>query len=279
MSDAPDFQKTVVLNSTPSFMMPTADSPDWQETVQLVNSPQSDCPDWQQYIVGPGGTPISPTPVRKTVSVVDTWGNSGLYGITLPVSPVNVGDLMLLGFSTDGGSLGAVSGGGVTTWNRLNYTQMKGVPNVTTEQWAGIVTLTGASSISITVAGPPTYTQIMASELTASPSPTWTCYGNAGGGYYYNGTRYAWSTPSLTPDPTGSDEVYWTFVMTGFPNLTLANGSITLTGVVYGGGLYANQQAVGYGDAVNGISDYFQAGMLGVNASMYNAVSTLIYAV
>ena len=58
MLDAPDFKKTVVLNSTPSFVMPTADSPDWQETVQLVNSPQSDAPDWQQYIVGPGGVPI-----------------------------------------------------------------------------------------------------------------------------------------------------------------------------------------------------------------------------
>jgi hypothetical protein len=64
MPDAPDFQKTVALNSTPSFVMPTADSPDWQETVQLVNSPHSDAPDWQQYIVGPGGVPI-PAPITN----------------------------------------------------------------------------------------------------------------------------------------------------------------------------------------------------------------------
>ena len=44
-ADAPDFQLTVVLNFTPSHVMLGPDSPDWQVTAQLVNSPQNDAPD------------------------------------------------------------------------------------------------------------------------------------------------------------------------------------------------------------------------------------------
>jgi hypothetical protein len=58
MLDAPDFQKTVVVNSTPSNAMPGPDAPDWQETVQVVPSPEKDAPDWQVVAVGPGGAPI-----------------------------------------------------------------------------------------------------------------------------------------------------------------------------------------------------------------------------
>jgi hypothetical protein len=94
MLDAPDFQKTVVLNSTPSFVMPTADSPDWQETVQLVNSPHSDAPDWQQYIVGPGGVPIvppTPTPALPVIvqkaSAISSQDSSSSITATFASTP------------------------------------------------------------------------------------------------------------------------------------------------------------------------------------------------
>ena len=73
--------------------MPTADSPDWQETVQLVNSPHSDAPDWQQYIVGPGGVPIVTTPTRQTITRIADWSDSGTAAtgttLSLVISPVN----------------------------------------------------------------------------------------------------------------------------------------------------------------------------------------------
>ena len=84
--DAPDFQLTVVLNSDPLVTVPGPDSPDWQMTVQLVNSIQSDAPDWQQYIVGPGGVPISPTPPPALPVIVQSATGFGITTNTITVT-------------------------------------------------------------------------------------------------------------------------------------------------------------------------------------------------
>jgi hypothetical protein len=70
MTDAPDFQLTVLLNFTPGPLMPGPDAPDWEVTAQLVNSPQNDAPDWQRYIVGPGGVPIRPGPPHVLPAII-----------------------------------------------------------------------------------------------------------------------------------------------------------------------------------------------------------------
>jgi hypothetical protein len=99
MLDAPDFQKTVVLNSTPSNVMPGPDAPDWQETVQVVPSAQTDAPDWQVVAVGPGGG--SPCPPSTAFVVQFAYGVSSdnvNVSVVLGTTP-KLGNLLVMGFN------------------------------------------------------------------------------------------------------------------------------------------------------------------------------------
>ena len=246
MSDAPDFQRTVVLNSTPSFVMLTADSPDWQETVQLVNSAQSDCPDWQQYIVGPGGTPITPVPPRGTISAVGgaQWSDSNNGVITLSVNPVTIGDILFLGVDLrrpTPGPITGVSGGGVTTWDEAF---MNGLPLTyeNTGIWWGIVISTGPSVISLLGTGSPAASCLTCQEFTAGAGTTWSVYGNTGYGVSYTSTSLSWSTPALTPQ--GSEEMYLAIVGNAYNGMTMPG--FPGTGNFANGGSYPGIDMMGW---------------------------------
>ena len=60
--------------------MSAADAPDWQRVVQTVQSTGAvpDAPDWERIAVGPGGTPIGPTPGGSTSSPYYVAGFSAL---------------------------------------------------------------------------------------------------------------------------------------------------------------------------------------------------------
>jgi hypothetical protein len=273
MSDAPDFQRTVVLNSTPSFVMPTADSPDWQETVQVVNSAQSDCPDWQQYIVGPGGTPISPgPPPRQTISRIADWNAVGGPALSLSVSPVNLGDLLVFDAVCYGSKqvTGGPTGGGVTTWTLVTSGSSLNT-QATVYQWQGVVTSTGPSAITITTSAPGN-TILMATELnTPIAAPKWYVYGSTFSGEF-SGSNYAWYAPILTPQ--GADEMWLAFVATGngtfaMPTFVFHGGTLVLDSDGYAG--VATMPNVAYPTNLQ-----FVCGQAG--AVNYDQIGCLIYA-
>jgi hypothetical protein len=276
VKDAPDFQKTVVLNSTPSFTMPTADSPDWQETVQLVNSPHSDAPDWQQYIVGPGGVPITPSPTRLTVSRIADWSDSGSSVVTLAVSPVNVGDLLVFSAAVYGSQTitAGPTGGGVTTW--VPVTSGKSFDTQeTVYQWQGVVTATGASNITITTSAPAN-TMLMATELnTPIAAPQWYVYGSTFSGESSQ-TTYRWLAPILTPQ--GASEMYLAFIATGNGGLSMPFFVSTYGGTtVFNGGSFAGYAVVASLPGVAYPTNYANF-LCNANTTIYDQIGCLIYA-
>lgn len=112
MPDAPDFQKTVVLNSTPSNTVPGPDSPDWQLTAQVVPSAQKDAPDWQVLVVGPGGGSPCPPSTAYVVQFASGVSTDNLtVSVDLGVTPV-LGHLLVMGFNqyTSRSPMGAPAG-------------------------------------------------------------------------------------------------------------------------------------------------------------------------
>ena len=229
---------------------------------------------------GPGGGG-TPAPTRLPITVVDTWSNSGAYGIGVPVSPANVGDLMVLFISIYSRSqlTSSVSGGGIPatgpgSWQRLSYEIVRNASQAS-ELWVGVVGTTGPSNITLVTTGASNI-KLMASELEAGTSPNWTCYGNTGQGIYYIGTVYSWETPFLAPQ--GSTELYMAFVSTGIGDVTITTGSLTPTAIVYCGGLFPNTAAIAYAPDVVGVSNYFGASGTYISGLNYDQLATLIYA-
>jgi hypothetical protein len=114
---------------------------------------------------------------------------------------------MLLGAedsNTTPPTVSSVSGGGVSSWRRLarntdtNYTQ----DNL--EIWAGLVTKTGPSQVTITVSGFSDGDDLMAQEFTTATPVTWS-FDKSGN---MTGTQaQEFNYPSLTP--AGSTELYF----------------------------------------------------------------------
>ena len=203
--------------------MPGPDSPDWQATIQIVPSAQNDAPDWQVIAVGPGGTPITPTPVRTPLSRVDDWSDSANNLTSLAVAPANLGDIIVLGLSVFGsGSVpaGPSSGdGGVTTWTPITSGL---IPEAfqTVYGWWGVVTTIGAGVPPITWSLSSAVNVIaQACELgTGTAAPTWEVYGSTWNGRN-SGANLSWYSPALTPQ--GSVETYLAFIATGRGGLSM----------------------------------------------------------
>jgi hypothetical protein len=120
---------------------------------------------------------------------------------TLSVSPTAIGDVLVL-YLGDQYATTSVAGGGVTTWNR-GETDLGGVVSV----WWGIVTATGASTITIVNSAASYTLTTLATQQFHGPSGHWTQDGaacNTTG--QWNGLSSG-TYPPLTP--TGSNELYF----------------------------------------------------------------------
>ena len=78
-------------------------------------------------------------------------------GTTLAVSPATVGDILVLVITNDVAetTASAVSGGGVTTWTKQSYSYDGGTTACFAEIWTGVVTTSGAATITVTITGSP----------------------------------------------------------------------------------------------------------------------------
>lgn len=146
---------------------------------------------------------------------------------TLGISNVTVGDYRILavkvGSSTP--TVTGVSGGGVTTWSKIEA--FVGYNGHDVELWGGIVTATGSATITVAFTATPTVNvALWSSELVWSggiPS-TWTVY-TQGGVNGASGSTYLY--PSLT-SYSANDQIYW-----GFAQINGTGAVGTTTGFTY----------------------------------------------
>jgi len=142
----------------------------------------------QSYTVSTGTTNYNAYCIasyRQPFTTVGTFaqaGSTSAYPGSLSVSPKVLGDILVVGTSAKGATSYSLSGGGVTTWTRLtSYTDGNGI--LVPLYW-GIVTSTGANTLTITAGGSPSKGEIWAQEFAApyGASPQLQCgFGTASG--------------------------------------------------------------------------------------------------
>ncbi len=139
-----------------------------------------------------------------TISSVGSLAYASGSATTLSVSPKGVGDLMTLVVSVTGGPVSSVSGGGVTTWSKdiAKVGNQEGNDN---EIWWGVVSATGASTVTVAFGGSHSDDELMAQEYSAGAGATW----SAGANGSTSSTTSTVTFPSLTP--SGSGELYLGF--------------------------------------------------------------------
>jgi len=126
---------------------------------------------------------------------------------TLSVSPTATGDVLILWVVSPGAfqATSAVSGGGVTTWH-AGAKALDGTNGGVAEVWWGVVTTTGAATITITNATGAGITFNLGSlQFTAGAGYVWSQDG-VGGTYNAGATAASGTYPSLTP--AGSGELF-----------------------------------------------------------------------
>ena len=126
---------------------------------------------------------------------------------TLSVSPTAIGNILVLTVPNTGSGvntpLTAVSGGGVTTWVLVAWGGYR-TPGYGIDLWYGVVTSTGASTITITASSPSYGSMALGClEFSGGSAGTWSL---DGGGSSQNGHTSSFSYPSLTP--SGANELY-----------------------------------------------------------------------
>ncbi len=144
---------------------------------------------------------------NASITEVNEWDAHGAATTTLSDSPANIGDLLVLTtqIPTGSDSVSSISGGGVTTWTKVNVAPSGGSVN-RVEMWMGTVTTTGAGTITVTYASGPGTNEITATEFTAAGVNSSTVWGVDKTGASLNSSSNTISYPNLTSE--GAGEVY-----------------------------------------------------------------------
>jgi hypothetical protein len=173
--------------------------------------------------------------VGSLASQVSTTG-----GTTLSVSPLNLGDLMVVTVETGAAvQVSSLSGGGVTTWTRALQWAPAGTDR---EIWYGTVTTTGASTITFALTGSTGTHNIEydAQEYHTSVPVTW---GLITSGQQTNASSTNMALPTLAPStsnevyvglvvvpntPTGGTTSGYMFTTTSWGNTFVSNADCTV---------------------------------------------------
>ena len=140
---------------------------------------------------------------NASIQQVNDWDANNTN--TVNVSPTTAGNEMVLftQIPTSGVSVSSISGGGVTNWSRVVFNNGNGTVN-RVEMWAGTVSTTGSSTITVTYSASPGANEISVTEFTAAGVNASTSWGIQSSSYQLN------SSASTTVT---------------YPNLTSVNGS------------------------------------------------------
>lgn len=202
-----------------------------------------------------------------SISFVSQWSTSGTSVTTLSDSPTSTGDLLVLySHATNNVSVTGISGGGVTNWTKVtSNTNTTGQGN--NEMWRGVVTGTGAATITVTYSAAAGTNEIVADEYTmGSSSGTWAV--DTSGTAINSGSQTTINYPSLTP--TNSAELYAGYA---WSQNTMSAGTTTgFTYVATNGSKYvAYDTNVSNGSAIQPTATQSVAGN-------YNSIAALIAA-
>ena len=113
-------------------------------------------------------------------------GSANVSSAALSVSPTALGDVLVLfagsvgyhntahtDLSTNDQPVSSVSGGGVTTWNKLVAQGVGTNHGTDSEVWWGVITSTGSQTITVDWASSVTYVVLVAQQFHSSVAATW----------------------------------------------------------------------------------------------------------
>jgi hypothetical protein len=168
------------------------------------------------------------------INFVNSWNTNGNGVTTLAVSPANLNDLMTLFSSPRGaGSISNVTGGGVSVWSKVTSTTAgSGADTSSIDMWKGVVTTTGASTITVTFSGSSGNPNELAAMEFSTGSTTGSWVVDASNTQYNSVSSTTITFPSLTPQSSrdlyvgyaASGSAYTSGSTTGF---TYLSGSLT----------------------------------------------------
>ena len=203
-----------------------------------------------------------------SISLVGSpWSHSGNNQLTLSVSPASAGNLMTLAFDDNDSRVqsSACSGGGVTTWNLAKSVIGTNYP-APVEIWWGVVTSTGASTITLTNSGVDggDFTRLWAAEWNSTTAGTWSLLTTGS----LPGNGLAFNYPSIT----GSG-LYFGVAGNDFGTLTAgATSGFTYT-VVDGHLMMAYNTAASGTEQPNGVTSDSGADITAI-AALFNVTAS-----
>jgi RHS repeat-associated protein len=153
-------------------------------------------------------------------AVGNSMYNQGSGVTTDAVTAATTGDLMVLAVTTGStAGVSSVSGGGVTTWHQgPNVQYGGGGADPDDEVWWGVITSTGASTITISPT-PTGFSALTAHEFTAGSGVTWSLATSN----TYESTNSPVDWPSLTA--TANEELYFGYAVAGYGNISAGSTS------------------------------------------------------
>lgn len=173
-------------------------------------------------------------PVISTVGTVNTT-NSNTNPASISVSPATVGNLLVVGIlSFPDFTVSSITGGGVGTWTQLGFFDEVGFGPESLYLYMGVVTTTGASTITLTMSGAATFLGTWVQEFSPSSAPRWA---QDGVSTTSSGSGTTLTGPSLTP--LGANELY-VAVMASAGTLTAGSTSGYTYSTVAGVGFMFN---------------------------------------
>jgi RHS repeat-associated protein len=166
-------------------------------------------------------TTTTTVPPGTTISAVGSLA-ADTQSSTLSVSPVTNGDIEVLSVMAGPASatqVSSITGGGVSTWSSaIAYPGDSNDANTDVELWWGVVTSTGASTITAHWAhGTPSWTELAAQEFSAGTGATWSVDKTGSSSSATSTVTF----PSLSPSGS-SGELYFGY---GVPTGTSSAGS------------------------------------------------------
>jgi len=186
-------------------------------------------------------------------------------GTSVSVTTATAGDLVVIGgrYSNSGTAVTGVSGGGVTTWQKVTD-NVNSASFLYGYMWWGVVTTPGTSTVSITTTdGGTSSSEFTVDSFTASSSTGWSVDVSGNGGQS-SGTP---TMSSLTPS-SGGNELYWGW--------TFSNGSVSSGGT--SGFTYSSNQ---FGDGLvmenTTVSGTTQPALTAASGALWTSVAALFY--
>ncbi len=154
------------------------------------------------------------------------WSNNGANITTINVSPTGPGNLLVLSAGLQNNqNIVSISGGGVTSWQPITSGHSGTGSLKSVELWRGVVTSTGASTVTITFSGSAGTTDLAVDEYTMNSAyGTWSVDTSS---TQFNAASATINMPSLLPQ--SNSELYAGYAFAGGAPVTASSATFRAT--------------------------------------------------